>query len=577
MSEHDDRCPCGTGETYGECCGRYLADGRRAPTAEALMRSRYTGFATGATHYLLVTWHPSTRPDLLELDDEMAWYRLDVVRTDAGGPWDDAGTVEFVAHYRLATDGRARPAARDQPLRAGGRPLAVRGRRDRLVAPARGMSVPGGRMQGCCSPTSPTTSSALATTRSRLAKRALLVDLLRRTPPEDVGDRRRGTSGGQLRQRRTGLGLALADVAADAGGRPDARPCAAVDAAFEQMSRLAGPGSVDRRGTRWRPSCSGRRPPTSSGCCAGLVTGRAAAGVARRAAARRGRRGRGRPAGRRAARRDARGRHRAGRGRRARRPTPTPRRRARRVRARRSGGPCARCWRSRRPTSTARWREPRAGPVVVDAKLDGIRIQVHRDGDDVRRVHAQPRRHHRPRAGDRRGGPGAAGVGRSCSTARRSRVGAGRPAAAVPGDRGALAPTTDADVAAATTLTPVLLRRPARRRRATCSTPRCCARLDALDAVAGALGGRSGWSPPTSTRRAAYFADVVARRPRGRRRQGRRRAVRGRPARRARGSRSSRGTRSTSSCSRSSGAPAGGRGLLSNIHLGARDPATAGS
>ena len=101
MSEHDDRCPCGSGETYGECCGRYLAAGRRAPTAEALMRSRYTGFATRATHYLLATWHPSTRPEVLELDDAMVWHRLDVVRTDAGGPWDDAGTVEFVAHYRL--------------------------------------------------------------------------------------------------------------------------------------------------------------------------------------------------------------------------------------------------------------------------------------------------------------------------------------------------------------------------------------------------------------------------------------------------------------------------------------------
>ena len=106
MIETDDRCPCGTGETYGECCGRYLQDGRTAPTAEALMRSRYTGFATRAVHYLLATWHPSTRPDELELDENMVWRRLDVLRTDAGGPWDDAGTVEFVAHYRL-DDGTA--------------------------------------------------------------------------------------------------------------------------------------------------------------------------------------------------------------------------------------------------------------------------------------------------------------------------------------------------------------------------------------------------------------------------------------------------------------------------------------
>ena len=106
MSDQDDACPCGSADPMADCCGRYLVEGRRAPTAEALMRSRYTGFATGASHYLLVTWHPSTRPDTLELDEEMVWRRLDVVGTDAGGPWDDAGTVEFVAHYRI-DDGTA--------------------------------------------------------------------------------------------------------------------------------------------------------------------------------------------------------------------------------------------------------------------------------------------------------------------------------------------------------------------------------------------------------------------------------------------------------------------------------------
>jgi SEC-C motif-containing protein len=104
MSERDDRCPCGSGDTYGDCCARYLTQGHRAPTAQALMRSRYTAFATGDSPYLLATWHPSTRPDDLELDGRMTWRRLDVVATDAGGPWDDAGTVEFVAHYRLDAD-----------------------------------------------------------------------------------------------------------------------------------------------------------------------------------------------------------------------------------------------------------------------------------------------------------------------------------------------------------------------------------------------------------------------------------------------------------------------------------------
>ncbi|GAA3220223.1 YchJ family protein [Oerskovia jenensis] len=116
----DARCPCLSGETYGACCGRYhrgLATGpstgtvggsevsglaASAPTAEALMRSRYAAFAVGDADYLLATWHPSTRPADLDLDDDVTWRRLDVVATSAGGPLDRTGVVEFVAHYRSA-------------------------------------------------------------------------------------------------------------------------------------------------------------------------------------------------------------------------------------------------------------------------------------------------------------------------------------------------------------------------------------------------------------------------------------------------------------------------------------------
>ena len=61
------------------------------------------------------------------------------------------------------------------------------------------------------------TSSALGATRSRLAKRALLVDVLRRTPPQDVPVVARYLAG-ELRQRRTGLGWAIAAGLAGAGG-----------------------------------------------------------------------------------------------------------------------------------------------------------------------------------------------------------------------------------------------------------------------------------------------------------------------------------------------------------------------
>ncbi|WP_344300299.1 YchJ family protein [Sinomonas flava] len=98
----DLRCPCGSGDTYGACCGRFhsgLAQGVSAPTAEALMRSRYSAYALGDTTYLLATWHPSTRPATLELDTSTRWRRLDVVRTTAGGPFDTEGTVDFEARF----------------------------------------------------------------------------------------------------------------------------------------------------------------------------------------------------------------------------------------------------------------------------------------------------------------------------------------------------------------------------------------------------------------------------------------------------------------------------------------------
>lgn len=98
-----DRCPCGSGETLATCCGRYLAglgEGKPAPTAEALMRSRYTAFALGDAAHLLATWHPGSRPGALDLDDDLRWLHLIVTRTARGGPFDDTGTVEFTAVYR---------------------------------------------------------------------------------------------------------------------------------------------------------------------------------------------------------------------------------------------------------------------------------------------------------------------------------------------------------------------------------------------------------------------------------------------------------------------------------------------
>lgn len=96
-------CPCRRGDTFGACCGPILAGERAAPSAEALMRSRYTAFVVGDADYLLRSWHARTRPPRLELDPEQRWLFLDVQRTERGGPFDDDGIVEFTAHYRDGT------------------------------------------------------------------------------------------------------------------------------------------------------------------------------------------------------------------------------------------------------------------------------------------------------------------------------------------------------------------------------------------------------------------------------------------------------------------------------------------
>lgn len=94
-----DRCSCLSGSTYAECCGPFHA-GEPPPTAERLMRSRYTAYARLLREYLLETWHPSTRPAVLELDAGVRWYRLDILSRTRGGLLDTEGTVEFVASFR---------------------------------------------------------------------------------------------------------------------------------------------------------------------------------------------------------------------------------------------------------------------------------------------------------------------------------------------------------------------------------------------------------------------------------------------------------------------------------------------
>ena len=98
-------CPCQSGKPFADCCAPLLSGEAFARTAEALMRSRYTAFTLRNQDYLLLTWHPTTRPLTLDLDDQPApkWIGLQVREHIQTG--EDTAIVEFVARYRVG--GRA--------------------------------------------------------------------------------------------------------------------------------------------------------------------------------------------------------------------------------------------------------------------------------------------------------------------------------------------------------------------------------------------------------------------------------------------------------------------------------------
>lgn len=92
-------CPCGV-EAYASCCQPYHR-GMSAPTAEVLMRSRYSAYVLGLEDYLLLTWHPDTRPATLGLTDDAPtrWLGLQVKRAVTTS--ENSAIVEFVARYKI--------------------------------------------------------------------------------------------------------------------------------------------------------------------------------------------------------------------------------------------------------------------------------------------------------------------------------------------------------------------------------------------------------------------------------------------------------------------------------------------
>ena len=90
-------CYCGSSNSYKECCEKFINSSQNAPTAEALMRSRYSAYATQAVDYLIATTaflHRKLliKSDILEWSQSNKWNKLEIIAATEN-------TVEFKAYY----------------------------------------------------------------------------------------------------------------------------------------------------------------------------------------------------------------------------------------------------------------------------------------------------------------------------------------------------------------------------------------------------------------------------------------------------------------------------------------------
>jgi SEC-C motif domain protein len=99
-----NNCPCGSNKSFGECCEPFLNGMSNASTAEALMRARYSAFATANIDFIKRTVHSSAKA---EFDRESArkwaelsqWHGLEILNVIDGKEADEEGSVEFIATY----------------------------------------------------------------------------------------------------------------------------------------------------------------------------------------------------------------------------------------------------------------------------------------------------------------------------------------------------------------------------------------------------------------------------------------------------------------------------------------------
>lgn len=108
-------CPCGSAKEFSACCYPYISGSDQAPNAEALMRSRYSAYASKHFQYVANTYATSAQchdlfeglehsqtpisvEDIKASSEHTRWCKLEVLDSSATGL---QAEVEFIAYYQL--------------------------------------------------------------------------------------------------------------------------------------------------------------------------------------------------------------------------------------------------------------------------------------------------------------------------------------------------------------------------------------------------------------------------------------------------------------------------------------------
>ena len=92
-----NKCYCGLEKIFQDCCEPIIKGIQKAPTAESLMRSRYSAYATHQADYLLESTHISerkyySRSEILLWATCNQWLQLEILKSTET-------TVEFKAYF----------------------------------------------------------------------------------------------------------------------------------------------------------------------------------------------------------------------------------------------------------------------------------------------------------------------------------------------------------------------------------------------------------------------------------------------------------------------------------------------